>query len=170
MDERHPNKRKRTTLACDACRARRTKCDSQKPSCRYCETHGLDCLYQVAPAEPPSRVEEELNGVNKRLDQLISLMLPAEAISLDVRDGDPPTEYRALADQENSPFDLPSKLLGNSSVMHALGLDADFAQVLTRGERATGFEGHANTGTGMLIVHHRRSVRCVDPMFTSDRN
>lgn len=115
-------------------------------------------------------MEAELNAVNKRLDQLISLMLPAEAISLDVRDGDPPTEYRALADQENSPFDLPSKLLGNSSVMHAFGLDADFAQVITRVERATGPEGHANAGPRMLIVHHRHSVRCVEPMFTTDRN
>ncbi|KAJ5822633.1 hypothetical protein N7447_004973 [Penicillium robsamsonii] len=156
--EHHQNKRKRTTLACDACRARRTKCDSQKPSCRYCQTHGLDCLYQDAPAEPPSRVEVELNAMNKRLDQLISLMLPAEPISLDSCAGDPPTEYHVSADQENSPFDLPSKLLGNPSVMHALGLDANFAQVLTRGERVTGPESHANAGTRMLIVHHRHAV------------
>ncbi|KAJ5421465.1 hypothetical protein N7491_009910 [Penicillium cf. griseofulvum] len=168
MEERRPNKRKRTTLACNACRARRTKCDSQKPSCSYCQTHRLDCLYQEAPAEPPSRtyiwnsVEVELNAVNKRLDQLISLMLPAEPISPDVPVRDPPTECRAFTDKENSPFDLPSKLLGNSSVMHALGLHADFAQVLAREERATGPEGHANAGTRMLIVHHQHArIGCI---------
>lgn len=55
MENHRPTKRKRSALACDACRARRTKCDAQKPSCRYCQTHGLACVYQEGPAEPPSR-------------------------------------------------------------------------------------------------------------------
>jgi len=111
------------------------------------------------------RVEEELNAVNKRLDQLISLMHQAQPVSPDVHGGDLGTEYDVLANQADSPFDLPSKLLGNPSVMRALGLDADFAQVLTRGERATAPEGLANAGTRMLIVHHRHAVRCVEPLY-----
>ncbi|KAL2832182.1 hypothetical protein BDW59DRAFT_139834 [Aspergillus cavernicola] len=158
MEGHRQNKRRRTTLACDVCRTRRTKCDSHRPSCHYCQTHGLVCIYQEQPLEPPSRVEEELNGVNKRLDQLISLMLPAQPVFRDVLAGDPRTESDDLADQENSPFDLPSKLLGNSSVMNVLGLDADFAQALVRGERATGSECHGGGGTRMLIVHHRHAV------------
>ncbi|KAJ5996473.1 hypothetical protein N7499_007209 [Penicillium canescens] len=158
MEEHLPNKRKRTSLACDACRARRTKCDSQRPSCHYCQTHGVACIYQEPPAERPSRVEEELNAVNKRLDQLISLMLPAQPVSPDVRTADLRNEYDDLANQANSPFDLPSKLLGNSSVMHVLGLDAGFAQTLIRGERAAGSKCHEAGGTRMLIVHHRHAV------------
>lgn len=105
------------------------------------------------------RVEEELNAVNKRLDQLISLILPTQPVTEDVLARDSRTKYDVLADQEDSPFDLPSKLLGNSSVMHTLGLDADFVQVLTRAERATGSASHANPSARMLIVHHQYAVR-----------
>ncbi|KAJ6190382.1 hypothetical protein N7519_000403 [Penicillium mononematosum] len=101
---------------------------------------------------PP--VEEELNGVNKRLDQLISLMLPAQPVSPDVGAAGPRTEYDAFTNEEYSPFDLPSKLLGNPSVMLTLGLDADFAQVLTRKERIAGPEGLANASARVLVVHH----------------
>jgi hypothetical protein len=100
-----------------------------------------------------------LNAVNKRLDQLISLMLPAQPVSPDVRTADLRNEYDDLANQANSPFDLPSKLLGNSSVMHVLGLDAGFAQTLIRGERAAGSKCHEAGGARMLIVHHRHAVR-----------
>ncbi|KAL4888090.1 hypothetical protein BDV59DRAFT_196722 [Aspergillus ambiguus] len=167
MQEHRSTKRKRTTLACDACRARRTKCDSQRPSCHYCQTHGVICIYQEPPVEPPSRtdiwdsVEEELNALNKRLDQLISLILPAQSFSPDLRAREPRDEYETLANQENSPFDLPSKLLGNSSIMQVLGLDADFTQVLIRGERVTASEGHVNAGTRMLIVHHQHTVNAL---------
>lgn len=106
-----------------------------------------------------------MNAVNKRLDQLISLMLPAQPVSPDVRTADLRNEYDDLANQANSPFDLPSKLLGNSSVMHVLGLDAGFAQTLIRGERAAGSKCHDAGGTRMLIVHHRHAVRWVDQAY-----
>lgn len=86
-------------------------------------------------------------------------MLPAQPVSPDVRTTDPRNEYDALANHLDSPFDLPSKLLGNSSVMHVLGLDADFAQALIRRERAAGLEGQAGGGPRMLMVHHRHAVR-----------
>ncbi|KAK1143509.1 hypothetical protein N8T08_006315 [Aspergillus melleus] len=151
MQDHRATKRKRTTLACDACRARRTKCDSQRPACRYCQTHGVVCIYQEPPLEPPSRVEEELHAVNNRLDQLISLVLPAQ----------PRTEYENLVDEEDSPFDLPSKLLGNSSIMKMLGLDANFTQILVRGELTIESKGHVNQGTRMLIVRHQDTVNAL---------
>ncbi|PIG87874.1 hypothetical protein AARAC_000846 [Aspergillus arachidicola] len=161
MQEHRPNKRKRTALACDTCRARRTKCDSQRPSCHYCQTHGVACIYQVPPVEPPSRVEEELNAMNKRLDQLISVVLPAQPCSPGVRAPERGTENENWADQEDSPFDLPSKLLGNSSIMQILGLDPDFTQVLIRGERTSASAGPVNAGTRMLIVRHQNIVNAL---------
>ncbi|KAB8224286.1 hypothetical protein BDV33DRAFT_227161 [Aspergillus novoparasiticus] len=159
MEERRPNKRKRTTLACDACRTRRTKCDAQKPSCHYCQTRGVPCIYQEPPVEAPVRVEDELSAMNKRLDLLVSLMLPTQPISPpSVHVAGSRSEYEVLASQEDSPFDLPSKLLSNSSLMHVLGLDADFAQVLLRGERTTSSEANANAGPQMLVVHYRHIV------------
>ncbi|KAJ5459209.1 hypothetical protein N7530_011153 [Penicillium desertorum] len=83
----------------------------------------------------------------------------AQRVSPDVGAGDPRTEYDAFTNQEYSPFDLPSKLLGNPSVMLTLGLDADFAQVLTRKERIAGPEGLANASARVLVVHHQHIVR-----------
>ncbi|KAF3015170.1 hypothetical protein E8E15_003902 [Penicillium rubens] len=105
-----------------------------------------------------NRIEQELNAVNKRLDQLIGLMLPEQPVSPDGGAAGPRTEYDAFTNQAYSPFDLPSKLLGNPSVMRTLGLDADFAQVLTREERIAGPEGMANAGARVLVVHHQHIV------------
>lgn len=116
------------------------------------------------------RVEEELSAMNKRLDQLFSLLVPVQPVSPNAHTAGPQNEYDALANQSDSPFDLPSKLLGNSSVMHVLGLDADFAQALIRGERAAGPKGHGGGGTRTLIVHHRHAVRWVEENITNDSN
>jgi hypothetical protein len=43
------------------------------------------------------------------------------------------------------------------------GLDADFAQVLTREERIAGPEGMANAGARVLVVHHTRKYSCENP-------
>jgi len=32
-------------LACEACRARRTRCDGRKPVCGTCETRSCECSY-----------------------------------------------------------------------------------------------------------------------------
>jgi hypothetical protein len=47
--------RTRTSIACDTCRSRRTRCDSARPACSYCRSHAIDCQYQNAPPPAPSR-------------------------------------------------------------------------------------------------------------------
>ena len=42
------NKRRRTALACSACRTRKTRCDGGRPSCSACETLGFQCVYAQA--------------------------------------------------------------------------------------------------------------------------
>ncbi|GIZ36903.1 hypothetical protein CKM354_000036900 [Cercospora kikuchii] len=47
-----PNKRKRSFIArnaCQACRAKKTKCDEDSP-CRQCRTLGIDCIYNESRA------------------------------------------------------------------------------------------------------------------------
>ncbi|KAJ4361960.1 hypothetical protein N0V83_010901 [Neocucurbitaria cava] len=38
------------TLACDICRARKTRCDEDRPRCGYCRTMNLECTYQTPRA------------------------------------------------------------------------------------------------------------------------
>ena len=53
-----------------------------------------------------NRIEQELNAVNKRLDQLIGLMLPEQPVSPDGGAAGPRTEYDAFTNQAYSPFDF----------------------------------------------------------------
>ncbi|KAL2826553.1 hypothetical protein BJY01DRAFT_241334 [Aspergillus pseudoustus] len=40
-----PFPRSRGATACEKCRLRKTKCDSRRPSCGYCLTRGITCVY-----------------------------------------------------------------------------------------------------------------------------
>lgn len=42
--------RRRALQACQICRARKTKCDNERPSCGSCEVLGVECNYNEAPA------------------------------------------------------------------------------------------------------------------------
>lgn len=42
--------RRRTAKACSVCRVRKTRCDSQRPSCGFCLATGADCTYSELEA------------------------------------------------------------------------------------------------------------------------
>jgi len=44
--------RRRALQACEACRAKKSKCDNERPSCGSCIQHGIDCVYKGAPFVP----------------------------------------------------------------------------------------------------------------------
>lgn len=48
-------KRTRSNIACDMCRARRTRCDNKRPSCSFCRSRSLICRYQEDPEAKASR-------------------------------------------------------------------------------------------------------------------
>lgn len=41
--------RRRATKACSVCRARKTRCDNQRPKCGFCSAHGGHCSYGPEP-------------------------------------------------------------------------------------------------------------------------
>lgn len=47
--------RRRALQACQICRARKTKCDNERPSCGSCEALGVECNYNEAPASKYSK-------------------------------------------------------------------------------------------------------------------
>jgi Fungal Zn(2)-Cys(6) binuclear cluster domain len=44
--------RRRALQACEACRAKKSKCDNERPSCGSCIQHGIECVYKGAPFVP----------------------------------------------------------------------------------------------------------------------
>ncbi|KAM0809040.1 putative Zn(2)-C6 fungal-type domain-containing protein [Seiridium cardinale] len=72
----NPSARKRTTyakrrsaVACDVCRTRRTKCDG-RTVCWYCQQHNLECTYRALPEPAPSKVEQDISAIRKELEAL----------------------------------------------------------------------------------------------------
>jgi Zn(2)-Cys(6) binuclear cluster domain-containing protein len=79
-------RRKRTAVACQFCRVRKTKCDNVRPQCGYCVRQKAKCVYgdmdaEEAEPEPsrPSVSNEQLMG---RLDE-IQEMLRRSTLSTD---------------------------------------------------------------------------------------
>ena len=50
-------KRKRIQVACDECRARKSRCDGIKPTCASCAFHNIPCVYEVP--KPKANVTKE---------------------------------------------------------------------------------------------------------------
>lgn len=65
-DEPSTARKKRTFRSCTSCRASKTKCDGDRPTCRRCQTRSVPCTYdagpdpawtaQLVPPKPPSRI------------------------------------------------------------------------------------------------------------------
>lgn len=64
--------RQRSVVACQVCRARKTKCDQRKPKCSFCENVGAECV-SVHPGfsafDPASvMILEHLDALSRKLD------------------------------------------------------------------------------------------------------
>lgn len=44
--------RRRALQACEGCRAKKSKCDNERPSCGSCIQHGVECIYKGTPFVP----------------------------------------------------------------------------------------------------------------------
>lgn len=63
--------RKRANTACQVCRARKTKCDNQKPTCSYCLSVGAKCIQSPVDL---SAFDPASLKILERLDELESLI------------------------------------------------------------------------------------------------
>lgn len=75
--------RKRAVTACQVCRARRTKCDSKKPSCSFCTKIGAKC---ITAAVDFSTFDPASLEIIERLDRLESLLTTQPSKAPDLPD------------------------------------------------------------------------------------
>ncbi|CAJ0551504.1 Ff.00g114340.m01.CDS01 [Fusarium sp. VM40] len=59
--------RKRATKACQVCRARRTKCDQQRPACSFCLKVGVECVFEP---DDKATFDQASLAIIDRLDRL----------------------------------------------------------------------------------------------------
>lgn len=66
-----PSKRRRVSVACDACRTRKSRCDGKRPSCSLCQDLGFVCVYTPPPTAANIIVHKDyLHGLEDRVKRL----------------------------------------------------------------------------------------------------
>ncbi|KPM41104.1 hypothetical protein AK830_g5456 [Neonectria ditissima] len=107
--------RKRITLACNGCRAKRTKCDGQQPQCTACKYRQQECDYtqEESKRRRPSNayvlgLEARVATLEKRLalaSQTSTQQCAHECENCHERITDGPSAYPSTSPSHSSPFD-----------------------------------------------------------------
>lgn len=73
LPNRHQgSKTSRTARACEECRARKTKCDGNKPTCAQCTSAGLEkCVYSQSKQD---RERQQLESAYREVDRYKELL------------------------------------------------------------------------------------------------
>ncbi|KAL2813038.1 hypothetical protein BDW59DRAFT_178357 [Aspergillus cavernicola] len=128
-------RRGRNPKACGTCRAKRTKCDGQRPQCSFCLERGRDCSYLGIPELPATPLEAEISTVWERLDQI-----SAALGTLSPRQGNLPQKQGCRGgDIHNGSYmvrGFPYMTLQNESFMALLGLGKSFSRHIERVEHS----------------------------------
>ncbi|KAI9729184.1 MAG: hypothetical protein M1834_007091 [Cirrosporium novae-zelandiae] len=92
-----PGKKFKASLACDICRARKSRCDGRRPTCSHCEAAGKTCVYRptLTLLENDGNILARLNRIETRLDNL---------------------DAHGIGDSHSSPVPLPSTLSTTSDI------------------------------------------------------
>ncbi|KAF5008261.1 hypothetical protein FDECE_5459 [Fusarium decemcellulare] len=167
--------RRRSVLACDVCRSRRTKCDARKPKCGFCVSHNAECVYRTAPEPQPSRLEVDIAEIRQRLDQMTTLLTSYHRTNSSSGDDQtaqnvvpsprvtgetPETNTGSFASSHGiavADSDFPIMTIQRKSMMRVLDLDPETATWLVNMERrATVYPylaGHSlNSSTPRLFM------------------
>ncbi|KFZ02170.1 hypothetical protein V500_00408 [Pseudogymnoascus sp. VKM F-4518 (FW-2643)] len=103
--------RKRAVTACQHCRARKTKCDNQRPTCGFCASSDLDCQYEDrkdhSSFDPASL--EMLDRLNRILEVQDNMLTVVETINMGmVRQSSPQASPATCMPSMSIPTTSPS--------------------------------------------------------------
>ncbi|KAL3472379.1 hypothetical protein BJX99DRAFT_235642 [Aspergillus californicus] len=155
-DSASETRRRRGSLACNTCRARRTKCDGKRPICSFCAERGKDCFYQGAPEPPPSPLKQELSRIWEQLEHMTGV----------VQGQSPPPEtppfrkeraYNHALAIKDTFLGFPFMTVQTAAFMDLLGLDRAFPLVLEKMERGRHPVSGRPSGVPIVMVDFQRA-------------
>ncbi|KAL6232697.1 hypothetical protein BDW75DRAFT_232590 [Aspergillus navahoensis] len=155
-------RRRRNALACDTCRARRTKCDGQRPKCTFCTQRGKDCFYQQLHDMPPSTsvacplefTKVELSRIWEQLDHITAIVLGQSSQN----DSSPKGRqgHRGLPNRDGA-LGFPIMTAQNEAFANLVGLDQNFSVHLEHAERSRQILPTQPSGDGIAMVDLQRA-------------
>ncbi|KAH8146559.1 uncharacterized protein LAJ45_09506 [Morchella importuna] len=105
------SKRKRVSLACNACRTRKSKCDGVRPKCSMCRDLDFDCVYQQSASSSNTIVGKDYIGRLETRLLAVENLLAAQA-SLSLRNNLPqtPTDHSTVSHDYDETSHSPEEL------------------------------------------------------------
>ncbi|OIW35517.1 hypothetical protein CONLIGDRAFT_676429 [Coniochaeta ligniaria NRRL 30616] len=161
-------RKRRTVLACDVCRSRRTKCDGERPACSFCRASGADCNYRTIREPPPSKLETEISTIRERLDHIEELLAGRPASPSTPTDAHAQrTQSSPAADSHSGrEVDIPVMVIKDVGFIKMLGIDADTADHLVSAERGRDpRDRNAAHGGRMLVLQQHRALEALDVFY-----
>ncbi|KAB8224280.1 hypothetical protein BDV33DRAFT_199675 [Aspergillus novoparasiticus] len=128
----HGTPRRRSALACNTCRERRTKCDGRRPKCSFCIERGKDCFYPETQVLPPSSLKVELSRLWEQIDRITAIaqgQRPRGSSSHDGREG----SFTLTAPRASRGF--PFMVMQCEAFVNLLGLEQSMPALLEQVER-----------------------------------
>ncbi|KAL4916407.1 hypothetical protein BDW62DRAFT_218757 [Aspergillus aurantiobrunneus] len=147
-------RRRRSPLACDTCRERRTKCDGQRPKCSFCLNRSKECFYQRPQDPPPSPMEVELSRIWNQVEHITVAVRgqpPRSAPSPIAEQG-----YRSPGDH-NASLEFPFMIVQSEAFMDLLGLDPSFHVLFEQLERGRQKVSGRPSGLPIVMVDLQRA-------------
>ncbi|KAL4932596.1 uncharacterized protein BDV17DRAFT_300053 [Aspergillus undulatus] len=144
----HHTRRRRSALACNTCRERRTKCDGRRPKCSFCAERGRECFYQEPQDLPPSPLRAELSRLWGQLDHITAIVqgqISQKTDSRNCRQSSPVTGHDASVG-------FPYMTLQTGAFMKLLGLNTSLPVYLEHIERGRQIVPAQSLQDGIVMV------------------
>jgi Fungal Zn(2)-Cys(6) binuclear cluster domain len=94
--------------ACETCRARKSKCDEQRPKCSLCRRLNVECRYREPQPTKKDKSIQQIQGVLGRIEQKVDAIGRAvnpRSLLFDIPSGEPSSSRRGgIMDPGMSPF------------------------------------------------------------------
>ncbi|RFU33837.1 hypothetical protein B7463_g2510, partial [Scytalidium lignicola] len=112
-------KRRRISLACSACRARKSRCDGARPKCSGCRELDFDCVYvQSASSSNVIVGKEYLTSIEDRLklaeENIVALQVGQRRHQMQLRSGI--EDDTGITDNDNTTITVPSHTLNSPAI------------------------------------------------------
>ncbi|KAH8197843.1 hypothetical protein TruAng_007990 [Truncatella angustata] len=107
-----------TSLACNACRTKKIKCDGMKPICSVCARRRQPCVYRDVQEKDSAREISELRNTTHGLNRILNYLRDAPedaatAVFMNLRSGKASFTHLATSLESNASF-IDSRFLLNS--------------------------------------------------------
>ncbi|KAJ5714910.1 Transcription factor [Penicillium malachiteum] len=118
------SKRRRVAVACDACRARKSRCDGTRPRCSLCSDLGFECVYTPPTTATNLIVQKDyLHGLEDRVKKLEDSLLSVrdDIVGLSARVDSGPGLGSSRSDDERQRIASVPDLIGTEDSVDAMG-------------------------------------------------